>query len=141
AGAGSGPYMVSGSHTYVEEGTHPISVLVTDDGGSATGWTDTANVGDAALTAGPAMTITPTEAAAFSGAVGTFKDGNPGAPVSDFTATIDWGDGTPVTPGTVSGPGGGSFTVSGSHTYADEGTFSISIAVVDEGGSTVTVTG
>ena len=37
----------------------------------------------------------------------------------DFTATINWGDGT-TTAGTVIGSNG-SFTVAGGHTYADEG--------------------
>src|SRR5207302_859485 len=98
-------------------------------------------VGDAALTAGPAVTITPTEGAAFSGAVGSFSDANTGAPAADFTATIDWGDASGVTPGTVSGPVGGPFTVSGSHTYADEGSFAITVTVTDDGGSTATLTG
>jgi hypothetical protein len=35
---------------------------------------------------------------------------------SDFTATIDWGDGTPLDNGTV-GINGSTFVVSGSHTY------------------------
>src|SRR5882672_10371212 len=38
---------------------------------------------------------------------------------SAFTATIDWGDGTTTT-GTVVGSNG-SFSVTGGHTYADEG--------------------
>ena len=47
---------------------------------------------------------------------------DPLAPLSDFTATIDWGDGTPLTAGTISQPvPGGAFIVSGSHTYADSG--------------------
>ena len=52
-------------------------------------------------------------------AVGTFTDpGNPTQTAADWTATIDWGDGT-TTPGTVSGPdAGGVFSVMGSHSYA-----------------------
>src|SRR5262249_8440059 len=62
--------------------------------------------------------ISTTEGATFSGTVATFQDpGSPDTP-SDFTATIDWGDGT-ITPGTVTG-GGGFFTVTGTHTYTDE---------------------
>ena len=72
------------------------------------------------------------------------------APLSDFTATIDWGDGTPMTAGTVSQPGGlgTAFIVSGSHTYAasgvttgtgTSGTYPIQVFVIDVGGSRLTV--
>ena len=83
----------------------------------------------------------------FTGAVGSFTDANPAAPVSDFRATIDWGDGTPDSVGTVSQPGGPgtAFIVTGSHTYADAGvnggvgTFPITVYVDDVGGSKLTV--
>ena len=35
----------------------------------------------------------------FNGAVATFVDGTPTANQGDFTATIDWGDGTRAQPG------------------------------------------
>ena len=57
----------------------------------------------------------------------------------DFTATIDWGDNS-TSPGTVS-YSGGVYTVAGSHTYADEGSYALSISVVDDGGSTTTISG
>lgn len=61
-----------------------------------------------------------------NGTVATFSDLNPGA-VADYTAVIHWGDGTDST-GTISGSGG-SFTVTGSHTYAEEGSYSYSTDV------------
>ena len=87
----------------------------------------------------------------FKGEVASFTDANPTAPLTDFTATIDWGDGTPMTAGTVTQPGGVGtpFFVSGSHTYADSGvttgtgnsgTYAIQVFVQDVGGSRVTVT-
>ena len=53
----------------------------------------------------------------------TFNDANPMAPISDYTATIDWGDGTPNSQGTIIQPGGvgTTFEVLGTHTYADAG--------------------
>ncbi|OYV88149.1 MAG: hypothetical protein B7Z73_09090, partial [Planctomycetia bacterium 21-64-5] len=45
----------------------------------------------------------------FSGTVGTFTDADPNATSSDFTAAIDWGDGT-TSDGTVSGSNG-TFTI------------------------------
>jgi hypothetical protein len=83
----------------------------------------------------------------FKGQVASFTDANAGAGTADFTATIDWGDGTPLTAGTISQPGGvGPFIVSGSHTYADSGTNGgagiepIQVLVVDDDGSRLTIT-
>src|SRR5262249_45758257 len=51
--------------------------------------------------------------------IATFSD-NTGDPASDYTVTIDWGDGT-TTAGTVTGSGP-SFTVTSvAHTYGDAG--------------------
>ena len=52
--------------------------------------------------------------------IASFTDSNTTDSACGFTATIDWGDGTPSA-GTVTGSNG-SFAVSGGHTYADEGT-------------------
>ena len=38
--------------------------------------------------------------------------------------------------GTVTGPTGGPFTVTGSHQYAEEGNYTVSVKVADDGGST-----
>jgi len=54
----------------------------------------------------------------------TFTDANPGDHTADFTATIDWGDGTAPTTGTVSYNSVTKvYTVAGSHIYAEEGTY------------------
>ncbi|MCP4166149.1 MAG: hypothetical protein GY759_09690, partial [Chloroflexi bacterium] len=50
------------------------------------------------------------------------------------TATIDWGDG--ATDSGVVAEGGGSGTVSGSHVYADDGTFIVIVCVNDPGTNT-----
>src|SRR5262249_46905469 len=69
---------------------------------------------------------------------------NPTGPLSDFTATIDWGDGTPslpdITTGTITQPGGvgTTFNVSGTHTYTKAGTFSVLVTISDIGGSKTT---
>ena len=68
----------------------------------------------------------------FSGQVGTFTDGNSFAGVTDFDATINWGDGT-VTPATVSQPGGPGtpYVVSAGHTYYQALTFTTTVTVTD----------
>ncbi len=40
---------------------------------------------------------------------------------ASYTATINWGDGSSTTTGTVTGGNAGEFVVSGSHTYASDG--------------------
>ncbi len=57
---------------------------------------------------------------------------------SDFTADIDWGDGA-SSPGTVT-LSGNQFTVSGSHTYGDEGSYSIIVNVSDAQAATTVAT-
>jgi hypothetical protein len=137
-----GTLTVSGSHLYAGEGTNPISVVLADDApGTATATaTGTATVaeGDTLTAVGPAAVIA-TEGTTFAGAVATFLNtGNLANTASDFTATIDWGDGT-TTQGTVGGTAG-AFTVSGSHLYADEGTNPISVILADDAPGTATAT-
>jgi hypothetical protein len=58
----------------------------------------------------------------------TFTDPDPG---DAHTAGISWGDGLPVQPGTVSGG-----TVTGSHVYANDGTYTVTVTVSDNWGGT-----
>ena len=101
----------------------------------------TATVSDAALTGSSAATAAGREGATDSSVLAgaTFTDSNPGNHTADFTATINWGD-SGTSSGTVSYDSG-VYTVSGSHTYADEGIYAISINVADDGGQTATITG
>src|SRR5262249_17266049 len=110
----------------------PIVKLRDDAPGTASATvTAVAIVEEADALIGSGLSVTPTEGTTFTGAVATFTDtGYPGNLPSDFTATIDWGDGT-TTIGTVSG-GNGVFTVSGSHKYADEGTHTTIVTLTDD---------
>jgi hypothetical protein len=82
------------------------------------------------------MTIAAAQNHAFSGAVATFSDIDTVTAASDFTATINWGDGTTTT-GTVSGSNG-AFTVNGSHTYATVGQFTVHVQGADDSPGTAT---
>jgi large repetitive protein len=157
---GAGVFTITATHTYAEEGTYAYTVTVTDDGGATTVISGSAVIADAALTASATQpTVDTTEAGVFpvpqfgkpafdNQQVASFTDANLTAPLSDFTATIDWGDGTALSAGTVTEPGGvgAAFVVTGSHTYADAGvnggtgTYPIQVFVVDVGGSKLTVT-
>jgi len=61
----------------------------------------------------------------------TFTDADP---ADTHTAVIDWGDGATTT-GSVIEPGSPG-SVSGSHTYADDGVFTITVSVTDSAGNT-----
>ena len=61
--------------------------------------------------------------------VATFTDPN-GNFTGDYTATINWGDSTQST-GTITGPSGGIYTVSGSHTYTQAGAENLTVTIVD----------
>ncbi|MGA2802968.1 MAG: hypothetical protein ABSF89_01075 [Acidimicrobiales bacterium] len=141
---------VTGSHTYAEEGNYTTTVTVTDANIAInTGFANaTATVADAPLTASSTQPTIPnaTTNKSFTALVGTFTDGNPSAPLTDYTtgaggAQINWGDGTPNSAGTVTQPGGTgtTFDVTGTHTYTANGTYTIRVYVKDAGGSTVTI--
>ena len=138
AGPVGGPFIVSGAHTYLEEGAYAVAVTIVDIDNTSNRDTATsvASVADAAVTA---TGVNAVSGLSFSGTVANFTDANTAAPVSDFTATINWGDGSAQTGGTVSGSGG-SFKVDGSHTYGGTGPFTVKVHILDEGGSTADAT-
>jgi hypothetical protein len=134
-----GLFTVSGSHTYREEGPYTVRVHITDtDSTNAADVTSTATVLDAVLTASPACLANslPT----YNGPTATFTDaaGPSFGTLDDFSATINWGDGK-ITAGTVTGNNGGPYTVSGLHTYATTGYFTITTSIKDVGGATAMV--
>jgi hypothetical protein len=84
--------------------------------------------------------VSATADAQFDGTVATFTEAVPDTVASDYTATIDWGDGTSTAAGTITAASGGGFAVSGSHTYAAGGAFTISVKITDAQGATATAT-
>jgi hypothetical protein len=64
-----------------------------------------------------------------------FADADPGALVSDYTVSVDWGDKSIASLAVVSATGG--FSSSATHTYATSGTYSVRIAAADAGGATL----
>lgn len=139
SGGGPGFNVIASSYAYAEEGTFTPSVNITsDDSGSFT-VADEADIADAPLSNGSLALGTLTEGTAFSGTLGSFTDGYLGATPSDFNADIEWGDGSSSI-ATFTGSGG-SFNVSGGHTYAEAGSYPVLIVVHDIGGSDVTITG
>ncbi len=129
-------YTISGGHTYAEAGSYPIFVAAEDDGDTALSIDAVATVVDAPLPARPGTTATATEGAAGSVVVATFTDANAGADASDFSATVDWGDGT-TGDGTVT-CGGGTYTVTATPPLSlDEGTYAVAASITDQDGAAV----
>jgi hypothetical protein len=132
---GQGVYTVSGTHSYAEDGSYSVTVTLADDDppgpvslASSTAHSDM-TVAEVDLTATGVGTLTATEGQSFAGTVATFSD--PGSPDSSdaYSAIILWGDGT-SSQGSISGSNG-NFTISGSHTYADEGHFAVTTLIVE----------
>ena len=113
AGSRSSSFTVSGSHTYSEEGSYSITVQISDMDSNTTTATASATVADAALIAS-GLNLKQSKDT-INGVVATFSDADPGGTLSDYTASIRWGDGT-SSAATISASGGG-FAVSGTHHY------------------------
>jgi hypothetical protein len=129
-----------------EEGTYSATTFITDvDEGTTFTYTQL-NPGfgvqkiDATLS-GSGTAVNATAGTPFTGPIGSFTDAFQGAaaPVSDFSATISWGDGH-ISAGTITAAGNNTFTVTGTNCYATPGPYTITSVINDVGGSTTTTT-
>jgi YVTN family beta-propeller protein len=138
SGPTGGPFTVSGTHMYAEQGTYAVTVVITDiDTPSNTATAhSTAKVSDAKLSS--TCATMPVSTQTYTGPTAIFTDQSSTGTLSDFSATIDWGDGSSSAGTIIGGPGNAPYTVSGTHTYASTGTFLISTMIADVGGSTTT---
>jgi hypothetical protein len=134
-----GVFTVAGDHTYAEEGNYTATVTIVDKANAYNTDTvsDPVDIADAPLTATGVDDLSTNP---VDGLVATFVDANPGGDLSDFTATIDWNDGSTPTAGTITGTAGGTFSVRGTHSYATLGPKTITVHVLDEGGAQATAT-
>src|SRR5262249_23459181 len=138
----------SQSHTYGEEGTKAVTVKVTDTGdGQAGSATFNVSVSDPAVLQGPAVPVSAVEGTALPGPpLTTFpapggpeptpSDPNDGLASHYKVVSTNWRDGTPLdtttgaityngTPGSTTDP----FTVTGSHTYEREGSYTVTVVI------------
>ena len=131
------------SHTYFAERSYPVGLTIEDMGGSETTAQTMAVIADAPLVPTAAANITTTAGMPLLAvSLATFTDPNPAVVAADFTALVDWGDGSPVSLGTISGATGGPFTVADGHTYTEEplAPYTITVQVTDDGGNTGSTT-
>jgi hypothetical protein len=162
-----GTFLVSCSHLCAREGSFPVSVQVSDHG-AQTAFHGTLVVDDAPVVAGPATVIQAQENHTLGtlplvvlpgtkplADIAFFTDpADPQATAADYTAKIDWGDGSSPDNGVISLRGPqvirqasgkfvivpGGFEVRGSHAYHEEGNFTAHVTVTPAGGSPTVIT-
>ena len=129
---GGGAYEVNANaHTYATAGSYTETVTIKHDllpAVTSTG--QTIVIADKPVAAMGGITLTPLEGLAFTNVrVATFIDPAGAQSLSNYSATIDWGDGTSSSAGAISAPVNGVFTVTGSHTFIEEGTYAITVTI------------
>jgi hypothetical protein len=133
-------FTVTGTYTYAAAGTYPLSVTITDPNNNKATVTPTARVAYPALhvTAGPAVEAvagTPVNnqtVATFTdpGLVANLAALNITDPTTQFSASINWGDGSSASAGTIAYNSGTQiFSVAGSHTYSQTGPYDVTVSV------------
>jgi hypothetical protein len=138
-------WKVTGNAVYAEPGTYAPAVTITDKDGSSLITSNTSiSVAEAPLTDTTVMTTLKATEGKTTGTItlGTFTDGNPQAPVTDFTPVVNWNGaliGTPTLTvalvsriATVS-----NWKVTGSAVYADAGLYNFGVTVNDADGASV----
>ena len=121
--------LVPMAHAYGDDGLYAVDVCVTDDHGGTGCDQLTVTVYNVA------PLIVPRDQVAVEGIPVTLSVAfiDPGSQ-DTHTATIDWGDGTPVELGQVV-ENNGTGTVSGTHTYVAEGEVPVQVCVTDDDGA------
>lgn len=133
-------YRVIASHTFASAGAFTVTVTALGPNSPAAGsGSGVATVADAPL--GVSCTqINATAGSSFGGQLATLTDSNRDGVASQFTATIDWGDGS-SSGGTVTGlsrvP---TFAIGGSHAWSTAGSFTVKISIADVGGAVTSTT-
>ncbi len=139
--------MFSGNHIYADDGTYTVTVTIHDDDNGSMTQQFMVTVKNVA----PTLVLPNGDQIVDEGALlalpnlGTFTDPgfdnplNPGAEKSEsFTYDVDWGDGRDAITGmsiadTNGGPGlDSSGTIPGSHTYADDGVYLVTVTIHDD---------
>ncbi|MEW6160761.1 MAG: PKD domain-containing protein, partial [Verrucomicrobiota bacterium] len=127
-------------HVYADNGNYTVTVTVRDDDGGSVSRSFNVAVTNQAVTIDPGPNQTVNEGSLIELSPAIFID--PGSADTHW-ATINWGDGSPVQtaeltespfgpPGLVGGAGG---VVFGTHVYADNGNYTVTITVWDDDGA------
>jgi cyclophilin family peptidyl-prolyl cis-trans isomerase len=126
---GFGRYVVTGTRTYARAGFYPVAVEITSSKGAKTLVYSHAIVAEGAISLAGEEIFART-AALENRLLATFSVAGSQTSPADYELSIDWGDGT-VTGGKIKPTSAGSFAISGSHNYGEEGTYSVRIQLRD----------
>ncbi len=145
--AAHGSGALGGTHTYADDGVYTVTVTVTDDDGGMDTQRFTVTVNNVA----PTLQVTPSATTIDEGGTisweAMFSDPgfdnplNPNGPsLESFSYDIDWGDGRDAISGqAIADLNGAAGTPSsglfgGSHTYADNGIYTVTVTIRDDDG-------
>jgi autotransporter-associated beta strand protein/YD repeat-containing protein len=139
---GSGGWNVNASHTFSSHGTFTVTATISTNQGATTTVQTTATVSPSVLTVTGGLTINASPAMnSGSQLLAIFTVPVSADSPSDFSASINYGDGSNAAAGTIAfNANTDAFTVSGSHNYANRGTYTITITVSHGGVATSPVT-
>ena len=125
-GDGSKSIDLNPEHVYADNGVYTAILTVTDDDGGVGADTHTVTVNNVAPVIKAAQSDSPKAEGSAVKFDAAFTDAGSG---DDHTATWDFGDGTTATPTVENG------VVSGTHDYADNGEYTVTLTVVDDDGA------
>src|SRR5262249_44404124 len=123
-------------------GSATVTVRLHDDGGTSSGGADTSSPETFTINVSPVdqppvviISIQSAEAGKpiGQGPIARFSDAQSNETANEFSATIDFGDGSASGAGAIS-LAGSTYIVNADHTYVTAGTFSVTVTVVDPGG-------
>ncbi len=135
---------IEATHTYGAPGVYAVTVMIAEPGSkSPNANTVTTQV---TVTSPPApSSIGPFRSSGlhgrtslertFRGSIARFSD--PHTRPVQFVATIDWGDQSGTTPGTVKRVGNGRYQIAGSHRYLAAGVFPVTVTIRDAAGDVI----
>jgi hypothetical protein len=97
-------------------------------------------IGKFYLLSATGTTLTETAGQKFADVVASFHDDQSGMVASNYTALINWGDGSKNSTGGVSDNGDGTWDIAASHRYALAGSYTVTVTITDThpGGMTTT---
>ena len=122
--------MVTGTapHAYPANGIYPLTVTLTDTNGGLLLLRNTAVISDVPIKA-QGRRFTAPKGLANTQVADFYDTGGGSKPASFYTASINWGDGSPPASGTIRGTAG-HFYVYGRHKYAAGTTYPVDVSIV-----------
>jgi len=133
-----GAFLLTASHTYLEEGLKTVTCTITDESPNTITLTAQVFVGDAGITFTPQVQAPVAFGTMASLALGNLADLDLGDDDDDYIGTVVWSDGS-TDPLTFTGSGA-TVAVHDSHTFTAPGTFTGQVFIHDNGGANATGT-